>query len=367
MFNLLTWFQLNFKEHTKMMKKITHHFDEDNLNSYHLEGSIWTHTMLVYMRALMFSNKNEVHIAALLHDLGKPYTMERNEDNKKVSFYSHEQVSTFLAIEVLNKLEKDVPNYKFNKIKVLKLINWHSDFHKFMELEIKEYGLLRKKDIVFLREKYLFENLFEDMYALNRADSYGRFMKEENIEYKEKMFKKIKEEYEDRVKYTNNEKENYNKNKKLLTILTGMPNSGKSSYLNNIDKDTIVISTDKYIEELHPDKSYDEIYSLLKDEDFKEIDKKLNKEFIKAVRSDKNIIIDRTNMSKKSRRRWNVSKKKYEVKIVCFLIEEKELKKRNEKRKKEGKTISDETMFMMSKRLSVPGYDETNNIEYIFN
>ena len=44
---LVKWFQLNYPKFVKDMIESSHHYSETKLNPYHLEGSVFTHTMLV--------------------------------------------------------------------------------------------------------------------------------------------------------------------------------------------------------------------------------------------------------------------------------------------------------------------------------
>lgn len=64
---------------------------------YHLEGDVWTHTKMV-MNALIentdFQSLNETEreilfFTALLHDVGKPYTLKRDEDNGRITSKGH--------------------------------------------------------------------------------------------------------------------------------------------------------------------------------------------------------------------------------------------------------------------------------------
>ncbi|MBX2859668.1 MAG: HD domain-containing protein [Vampirovibrio sp.] len=68
----------------------------------------------------MVSRFGLIKLACLLHDIGKPATMEEKEDGK-VTFYGHDQLSEEMTEEVAKrwKLSRDVKEF------VQKLVRWH--------------------------------------------------------------------------------------------------------------------------------------------------------------------------------------------------------------------------------------------------
>ena len=71
---------------------------------------------------------------------------------------------------------------------------------------------------------------------------------------------------------------------------------------------------------------------------------------------------DVTNLSKSSRKKWTKNAKNYKLKAICLLVSDSILTERNKKR--EGKTINDEVIDGMKRRLRLPFDDEFDEIIY---
>lgn len=91
--DLIKWFQLTFPQLVKDMKNADHHYDEENLNPYHLEGDVWTHTNMVFKNSEIFSTDNDyVKWSTLLHDIGKFLAMETVEKHVDFGDLTDEEV-----------------------------------------------------------------------------------------------------------------------------------------------------------------------------------------------------------------------------------------------------------------------------------
>ena len=73
---LVYWFQVEFTKLADEMKASNHNVIGDEPNPYHIEDTIWTHTMMVCQRAEIFEVQKVNKICALLHDIGKPTARE---------------------------------------------------------------------------------------------------------------------------------------------------------------------------------------------------------------------------------------------------------------------------------------------------
>ena len=87
--------------------------------------------------------------------------------------------------------------------------------------------------------------------------------------------------------------------KSKVMVLVGPPLSGKDTYLKSQDfSDFVIISRDDILMSLHSNSDYSEAFSSV---DQKLVDKLLNQKIQDCITNNKNVIINMTNMTKKSR------------------------------------------------------------------
>lgn len=152
--NILEWFYKNHSSLVKEMMNCQHSEDLTNPNPFHMEGSVWTHTMMVYSEMAKVTDNSILLLSALLHDIGKPAT--RTVKGKFVSFPSHEKNGA----DVVKKISFD--SYSTNAINefVVELVANHGDLYKLSEEElVKKY----QND----------SNTFDEVCILVRADLAG--------------------------------------------------------------------------------------------------------------------------------------------------------------------------------------------------
>lgn len=146
-----------------------------------------------------------------------------------------------------------------------------------------------------------------------------------------------------------------------IVLLVGLPGSGKSTYLKENEdrfKDYVIASSDNIIQEEaeKKNKSYDELFEQMigqADTQFKELVQT-------SLSENKNIVIDRTNLTKKSRNKMlsNVPSN-YKKTVIYFDIDDDIIDERLEERsKKEKKTIRFMVLERMKIQFEEPSYDE---------
>jgi predicted kinase len=355
---LLKWFSKNEPELEKEMKDIKHGYNNSFDNPYHLEGSIWAHTNMVLDEVEKYYIGDYVlMISALLHDIGKVKTYKDNPNNNRRSFAGHEAISVFIASDILKKLSKSwgyTELLPYEETQILKIIGLHGRLYDYIgkEEKIKDAAVMFENDSCTL--EYLKKFYACDHMGRITDSSIETYSILEVNEWFYKVLGFIAMQKYDETKIIPD---------KEITVLVGLPRSGKSTYcktLKNVD-DIVVISRDNILMEYAKDgETYSEVWKKLTDEDQKNIDKELQKRYNTAIKSGDNIIIDMTNMSKKSRKKWLANARGYFKKCVVFPTGIDTCNSRNTP----DKNIPLEILESMAKRFVVPLYDEFHFITW---
>lgn len=343
MYELVSWFQLEYPELVDEMKFADHHLkyeDEDvygdyypkNINPYHIESDVWTHTMMVCKQAE--NMPYEVQIAALLHDIGKPSTRKVNPKNGRVSFFNHDAVSAFMSLEILKRPELNLS--KEQQVRIFNMIALHTQMFKLDLQQIQKIGDFE---------------LIDALEQLRYADHCGRFTSVHSEQYEPRDITPIRREPR--------------KTDKEVVILCGLPASGKSTWLRKSlleDENfgTYIISRDYHVENNSSSMNYNEAWEEV---DQKLVDRLVQEDF-KLCQGYTSVVVDMTHMSKKSRRRsLSHFGPEYKKKCVVFLPDLQEIYLRNKKRC--GKIIGESVYDKMMRSFYPPTYEEFDEIEYV--
>jgi len=377
---LIKYFQLNFKDLADDLKNCTHHYDSDNLNPWHLEGDGWSHTLMVLKQvqameeSLYPSEYNALVLAALCHDLGKPASRNTDDEAKKARFKGHEGISFFKSIRVLDRMVKDGMIDWQTKEMVLKIVSLHSSI-----FEAISGGKLNSES---LKIKYTQNRkLFYLVTKMSEADSNGRFC----IDPDNRRANFNADDYSIRALATYFKDQDYQFKtpddcQAKLTILIGPPCSGKDYYMMNemaLDEEFVIISRDAVLMEFGQlmglGAEYSEIWKKLTDEYQKAIDQIVLMQYNDSIKERKNIVINMTNMSRKSRLKWlknplMIRKNcNYFKEAIVFGVDYDTLFQRNNKRfEMSGKFIPDYVMHNMMAGFAFPMYDEFDSIKIKF-
>lgn len=316
---------------------------------HHEEGSVYNHTMMVVNKVREIGAvSRELIVSAFVHDYGKVFTRQIKKDKNKVVFYDHHKRGVSELIHLLIKMKKEVTGYgEFDIKKILKLVHFHMVF---------DYNLKKINDYakMFDGEEYGVD-FIEDMFALAQADNEGRITEsdrnvDEMLEIKNRIIEIIENNNEEKIVF---------EDKPFIEMLIGVPYSGKSTYIKN-RKETIV-SRDEIITILEKDKNYTEAF---KSVDQELVDKIFKQNISYAFNKRKSFIVDKTNLTKKSRRKILSSvPKNWIKKATIFLVDTEIIEKRKEKRK--DKFIPDDAMATMLNSLTFPDYSEFDEIKFI--
>lgn len=353
---LMEWFQTEYPEITKDYINSDHHYDLQNLNPYHIEGSVWTHLCMCMKMCEVLDVSDVIKYAVLFHDLGKPATEEKLHERSRVAYKGHEGVSFFKAVGILNKLGLD----EETKTRILYLISLHTDLYKLIGTSPDFLGgSINSK---FFKKFKNNSDLVKDLVKVTMCDGLGRFYTQgRDIDlYKLEEYMEV---YIDAL-----EEEVFDTSWKVHTVtcLIGLPCSGKSTWVLENKTNEIVASRDALVEEkaLRDSSTYNEAWEKYR----KDLDREFNAVVNQAIIDEKDVIIDKTHMSPKSRRR-SLSRfpKNYKRKAVLFLTDFEEIQKREKIRsKKLNKSLSPDVYFKFMTSFQVPLYDEFDEIEIVY-
>jgi predicted kinase len=343
---------LENKELVQSMKDCDHGHD-GRVNPYHLCGSCWCHSMLVYNQADP-TNPIEL-IMALCHDIGKTLVRDVKEDGK-VTFYGHADASIQPTIDFIMYLRDN------------SIINDH-DVDYFMEV-----GLSPMANHMVYYQNYNKLNYFTgndtliEMYfrRMARMDGKGSICKGEKIEQSKGT--ELKE-------YIS---ESWNSKLPTVTIWTGLPGSGKD-YLAEQNNDEI-LSFDKIRLEVYKNILLDGVWDDLTDiqkyqnafaycnANKTDIMKIMSKKAKILLQGGKNANICNTSLTRKARRAIiNSIGVNYNYVVKQVFVPTNVIIKRNDNRT--NHTVPVKAIHRMMKHMTVCTHFEPhiNEIEYILN
>lgn len=326
------------------------HAEPGKTNPYHMEGSVWTHSMMVYNQANP-NSKNQL-LMALCHDIGKAFTRNITKDGK-VIFYGHSDVSTQYTIDFLNYLfEKNFISF-----------NEFDSFIKYNLSAVANHIIYYKN----LEKKQLFANnnplILRNFEILAKMDTEGSICKKSKIEEKQH----IKEIIDLR---------NFDHSNPTVHIWCGLPGSGKDYLANKlgfpiISFDDIRIEIfkqfNKVSESISDSELYDNAWNFCIEKGI-DLNKYLRKKAKIHLEKGNSISICNTSLTRKSRRSIiNTIGTKYNYIIEFVAVNSEKILDRNEKRT--YRHVPTKVIFNMMDRINVPTLFEknVNHVNYILN
>ena len=308
-------------------------------NPFHLEGSVWTHTMMVLNEAKNDKAPEWMLQAALLHDIGKTKTYQDQEDHRR-SFRNHEAISMFMANDIL--ANDIITNPMKNRI--LRVIAQHGNFYNFFV-----DGRIPEENFSKMRSRFGFETL-KDLLTFYKYDHNGRFHTDAfNVDFD--IWEILAGEYP-----------NLTSKNAEITIMIGLPRSGKDTFVNAELGGHTVISRDNIVMK-YPGNTYSDKWNNLSKDDQKAINQELQRRFNAATKAKENIVINMTNMSKKVRRKWLNFKgsKDYLKRAVVVPTSVDVCASRNN----QEKNIPEDVIESFARRFYFPDYEEFDEIQMV--
>lgn len=231
-------------------------------SEWHAEGDVWTHTKRVLnqltrldeWRGLPETERTILRFTALLHDIAKPLTTEVNPETGRVTSPKHAVKGEHVARAILRDLECDLATRE----QISRMVRYHG----------RPVFLLEKEDPTteVVKLSWLVNNRLLSLFAL--ADSRGRdtdslSRPEENLH----LWKMVAEEancYDQPFPFANEQAkflfyratmpnlhyvphEDY---RCQVTLMSGLPGSGKDTWLQQNRPNLPVVSLDELRDEL---------------------------------------------------------------------------------------------------------------------
>ena len=173
---------------------------------------------LLYTMDAAPKENSEVRIAALFHDISKPFTKSIKSDEENASFYNHEVVGAIVTKKILKRLK--FSNEIINKTE--KLVKFHMFYYTEEWTDSAVRRLLRKVGT----------DLLNDLFILREADRIGNGTKSKESKHLEllkiRIRKILDEENAFKLKHLNINGRDIMKIKKLK------PSSAVGEILNNL-------------------------------------------------------------------------------------------------------------------------------------
>lgn len=325
-----------------------------NLNPYHLEGDVLTHSLMVYSHIDKYARPLEFfQMSAMLHDMGKIDTrdvIEKDNGTTVVRFTNHEGLSFLMTSDIIKAYSEHVygeVNEKYVKACLFAIAN-HGVFKDNQHMLTYDYAQ---------KALSLFDKLSLDMLAeLIKADRMGRLMKN-GLNFKDIDVQGYILDAEHNAPV--DVKEPYHKRE--VVIMIGLPRSGKSTYIQKHLGDYFQISRDALImESCIGVKTYTEAWNSV---DQEEIDKKLMQKAQLAFKTEDKIVIDMTNMSKKSRKKWLSLAKQNDFFTKAYVMATPVEKCIERSYDSKVKHIPENVIMSMSKKFTFPLGDEFDYVD----
>lgn len=352
------WLQTQHPTLVASMRSCDHHYHPQHLNKWHLEGDVWSHTMLVAQSYAMTGIQDVcVGLTALLHDIGKPRAKFALHDRQRLLFRGHESLSAWMSWGLLQ--DKTLALSLTQRLTIFALVALHGSlyldwFHK------------------------------EDRHDVTKiAQAFHGF----GVEFWQRLILQIQNDMQGQITKTTNQKADllvmssavieafeplqlrqpHNENSIPIVFFIGLPGAGKSSFRDAyLAKGFRLISRDEQLHQVTNEPNYRKAWQKQSaDANISaKIEQTLNDSFTQAIEQQRPILIDMTNLSRKSRLNWlKRLPEHYRPHALLFVADYDTLYQRNAQRG--HKSIPDTVIHSMMLSFEHPLFDEFAQIDYV--
>lgn len=343
--DLVTWITQHYPQQVAAMRQCNHHYSDRQLNPWHLEGDVWTHTMLV-LKAYALSNDVDdvVGWTALLHDIGKVGAARVLHDKQRVVFKGHEALSAWIAWDWLQHPSLTLP--LADRLRIFSLIALHGCVYTgwFNDKTAIEQQLA----LAFSGVDALFWQQLQRQY---RYDAAGQITLNDNNKLLLDLVERQAppQTVADQIP---------------AVLFIGVAGAGKTS-LRQRYAGYCIISRDDMLLQITEETDYLRAWQQQETQQLSpRIEAALTARFQQAVAAQQPIVVDMTNLTRKARQRWLSSlDDNYRAEAVLVVQGEQQLLQRNQTR--QDKTLTGRVLNQMMLSFEHPLFDEFARIDYV--
>lgn len=338
---------------------------------WHSEGDVWTHTKMVIKQLVLLEEWQDLTsheqtvllFTALFHDVAKPLTTEVDQQTGRITSPKHAVKGEHLARDILRGLGCDLTIRE----EIARMVRFHG---RPVFLSDKEEPI---HEVV--RHSWLITNRLLHLFAV--ADTRGRdtdsmSRPEENLHYWKLLADEVgclEAPYSfatDHARFTffRQQKPNlhYVPHEEFacqVTLLAGLPGSGKNYWLSQHRPDLPVVSLDEVRRELGiaPTENQGTVA---------QIAKQRCQELLRAAKS---FAFNATNTMRLTRNRWLDLFAAYHAKIEIVYVEPPFatiLKRNNDRKHKDGEhTVPEQVIHKLAARCEPPTWLECHRLLYV--
>lgn len=333
---------------------------------WHSEGDVWTHTKLVLRQlpelddwaSLDPHEQAVLKFTALLHDVAKPLTTEVDSNTGRVTSPKHAVKGEHVARAVLRDLECDLATRE----EIARLVRYHGRPAFLLEREEPTHEVVRLSWLVNNRLLYLFaladtrgrdtdsmtrpeENLHFWKLMAEEADCWQQPFPFANDQARFQLFR----QREPNLHYVPHEEFSCH-----VTVMSGLPGSGKDSWLARNQPDLPVLSLDDIRGELdvEPTDNQGQVAQLARER---------CRELLRAGTS---FAFNATNTMKQTRGRWLDLFADYNARIEIVYIEP-PLAVILDQNKRRNRSVPESVIRELAKKCEPPTWTEAHGLHII--
>ena len=351
----------------KALKECKHSSGDsfESQKHFHLEDSVWTHTMMVLQDAMHETVNWKIKmLLAICHDFGKPFSRTISEKNGNSRFIGHGQMGVQASLDYLLSIQRD-NNWLTDSdiIRIIQVVCGHIEFLN-IDLSVKIPG--------FCNNDIQLYNLY---YSLAQSDNRGRIVSSEKIESYLVAIDKLAEIT--KTVYVNQFRKEEKKYQKNIILICGPSNVGKDTEARNLGIPTVSLDDARVMLfcESNPDhglnsvERYDAAYEFCKNKKSL-VNNKFFQMIKKQIEENDTIAICNTNCRRSTRRKIINSLKSHfrwqEIGFHCKYLVSESNRILSNAAKNQEKQISDSVLWKFMGYQNLPNLNEGfDSVEFI--